>query len=242
MIFKMAEPITRVEVLIKENSRNIEATKETLEQYMKEPKLRILKGLFEKKTIKKMSKACNLTIDVLEKDTELKYPITVCTAKSCTSVIALENGEKTVNYKHCHEMCKVKDVENNIIGHVKLRKCSPLKKLPDGRCTKCGCDWKLHMHVNYVYKIVKKNLISPDEVKSLSEAQVLVEQTNKELEATLEDLSKELDTIRDISDRFYAILKLFSTVVSRFHRVIENQLTRSTSRPTMNTLGPTSSY
>jgi hypothetical protein len=58
----------------------------------------------------------------------LGYPRTVCTNDKCTKVITVDGIEKVDYASHCHPHCYLTGVEQETIGHEKLRDCSAMAK------------------------------------------------------------------------------------------------------------------
>jgi hypothetical protein len=69
----------------------------------------------------------------------LPYPRTVCTSKTCTSIVFVE-GKRKVDYKtHCHEHCYLRGVEQEVIKNSALKKCAAM-------------NWKLGMYKDLIKK------------------------------------------------------------------------------------------
>ncbi|CAF2766525.1 unnamed protein product [Rotaria sp. Silwood2] len=88
----------------------------------------------------------------------LGYPRTVCTNEKCTKVITIDNIGKVDYTSHCHPHCYLTGVEQETIGHEKLKDCTAMDKSLD-ICKGCGCIRKEHMHITYEVRKFITNIV-----------------------------------------------------------------------------------
>ncbi|KAL3441270.1 hypothetical protein BJX65DRAFT_313944 [Aspergillus insuetus] len=84
----------------------------------------------------------------------LDKPKTTCCHDDCVSHVGTgSKGSdekevlKTVYKSTCHSPCGLNGVKVDIIGNANLRGCAAMNSM--GKCTVCGHDWQLHLHVKY---------------------------------------------------------------------------------------------
>ena len=72
---------------------------------------------------------------------QLGYPRTACASEKCIRPITI-NGEQEVEYiSHCHPHCFLVGVEQENIGHEKLKDCSAMDK------KSCAYKEKIHLYI-----------------------------------------------------------------------------------------------
>jgi GTPase SAR1 family protein len=108
LIRKLSRPIGEIATLIQENI-----------QLAKQHKQKVRSGQTPTPQI------------MLQKDAkvvQLGYPRTVCTNKTCISVITIDGMEKVDYTSHCHAHCFLNGVEEESIGSEKLQDCAAIDR------------------------------------------------------------------------------------------------------------------
>lgn len=59
---------------------------------------------------------------------QLDHPRTVCKNRKCTKVIMVNGREKVDYASHCHAHCNLTGVEQEVMGHEKLKQCTAIDK------------------------------------------------------------------------------------------------------------------
>ncbi|CAF3719844.1 unnamed protein product [Rotaria sp. Silwood1] len=168
LIRKLSRPIGEISTLIQENLQLAEQHKKNI-----------------------MSNRSPTPQILLQKDAEiipLGYPRTVCTNKKCTKVITINGIEKVDYTSHCHPHCYLNGVEQEIIGHEKLKDCASMNKSLDA-CQRCGCIRKEHMHITYEVRkfITNIEMNSQNKIQSPLDG---IEQRIKDLKTEQEAIIK----------------------------------------------------
>ena len=108
LIRKLSRPIGEIATLIEENIQLAKQHKDNV-----------------------ISNRTPTPLNLPQKDAEvipLGHPRTVCTNSKCTKVITID-GERKVDYtSHCHPYCFLTGVEQETIGHEKLKDCIAIDK------------------------------------------------------------------------------------------------------------------
>lgn len=175
IINQLAQPLTEITQLIHHNMSALERHRENL---------RLDRG-----SVEEMQK--NLYIPVITLETiQMPQPATVCTTMKCCEVYKVA-GKNIIEYKQrCHDPCYLNNVPKEIIGSPELMNCAAMSG--STTCTKCSCDFRVHMHIYYRTKT--KEIQEKDEnmAKKITNRQELMKH-NQQLMHLMETKKNELD-------------------------------------------------
>ncbi|KAG5870001.1 hypothetical protein JTB14_018102 [Gonioctena quinquepunctata] len=144
----------------------------------------------EAEEIKKFKeKETNLVIDV--EKTRVCQPILVCTSRQCADVYRVK-GETKWHYKRvCHGTCyEVSNVMKEMIGCPSLVNCHAINKTTRC-CTQCGCDFSVHMHVDYITKLTQNYVVDEEICNRIATRESLLDHS-KEIIQDIQTKNKEL--------------------------------------------------
>jgi len=140
--------------------------------------------------------------------TPIDFPRTVCTAHGCVKHISVGAVQK-IDYKtHCHPHCYLTGVQKNTVNCVALQKCAAMNE--QHQCTKCGCDWSVHMHITYDCQQVQTQIVDKNVEKQIREKATVIEIIQQHLQS-LQDRIKALEDekrqVAKVSAEFACFLK-----------------------------------
>ena len=153
--------------------------------------------------------AKNLNMPVIDlKIIPLNYPMTVCTAPQCVTHVKVGNISKTDYSTHCHPRCGISGTEKNTVNCVALQQCAAMA----GRlnCQKCGCSWKIHMHITYDCERVETQIIDENVRRQITDkdsAITAIEQHVINLRSRVSELEIEQRKITEVCAQFAWFLK-----------------------------------
>ena len=141
---------------------------------------------------------------------QLDYPRTVCAAEDCKKYVKDERSSgavKTIYPQICHDECPLKGIPDETTNNERLRRCEVMS---DGKCKKCGHDYRLHMHITYTADVVEKEYLSPEVQKTIENKAGLKKKKTAligELENRTKELEEEKKEIYECASFFGAFLK-----------------------------------
>ncbi|KAI0008372.1 hypothetical protein F4779DRAFT_587417 [Xylariaceae sp. FL0662B] len=144
---------------------------------------------------------------------KLSYPRTVCKHYDCVEMKTVGGTKRPIYKSICHDRCKLKDVDEDTVGHHQLMGCAAFKTRDGCRsdnCNQCKHHWQEHMHISYsqVESVVQD--VDPDIQRSI-QANVsdikLKKSMISSLKTRIKEAEKELEEIRDAAAKFGLFLK-----------------------------------
>jgi hypothetical protein len=174
-IYLLAEPLATLIELLETNIKELATEKQRLEQ---------LKGdVALKKT--------QLEIEITNiKSKKIDYPRTVCAAPKCTDTVTDDSGNVTnIHYRsHCHPRCRLWNVTTRITNLERLKNCTAMGN--NYCCSKCGCDWSIHMHITFETELFKAKTIDLNVKQDIAKTERNIDE-RAEAVKKLEQLRKE---------------------------------------------------
>nr|XP_023025718.1 uncharacterized protein LOC111513720 [Leptinotarsa decemlineata] len=193
MIQQLAQPLAEISQLINSNVQALERHKANMQldnQSLEELRSKLYMPVISLEVIK------------------LTQPVTVCTARKCADIYKVGSENKWHYKQRCHDPCFLSNVPKEIIGTPELIHCAAM----DGtsNCIKCGCDFKIHMHVYYMTKTIEVREVDPNVEKNINSKEAIMNNMRKVMGSIIdrkEELDNEHHTIVKICARFAHFLQ-----------------------------------
>jgi hypothetical protein len=135
LIAELTKPMAEISKLIRDNMMMLEDRKQQLKD------TRLSADMLRKK----------LMLDKIQFNSlQLQKPRTVCKDTSCCDFKDSGKGDNetvTIYKTHCHAVCYLDDVQEDVVGHAGLIHCAAFGG--SNICSKCGHRWMAHLHVLY---------------------------------------------------------------------------------------------
>jgi GTPase SAR1 family protein len=139
---------------------------------------------------------------------ELKKPRTICAGPNCSKVYNVNGIDKFHYPQICHEPCTL-DVPFWTMNESGIKSCKAISFF-SGKCKRCKCNYKCHMHVVKCTRVIENNIVNEkvhNEIRTKEDAKREREKMIKELNERCESLSREKDTAIKLVAKFAHFLK-----------------------------------
>ena len=139
----------------------------------------------------------------------LKYPITVCAHKDCTTRVLIGQSKQweTIYEQTCHDECYLEGIPVETTNNHQLYHC---RAMANGTCRKCKHDYRDHMHMTYETSLVEKTFLSEAVQKEINDLTSVKDKKQKLIEV-MEERIKEFEEEKKIlyrcASHFGAFLK-----------------------------------
>lgn len=142
---------------------------------------------------------------------QLERPRTVCKNTACCDFKQSGKGDNetvTIYKKHCHRVCYLDNVQQDVVAHPGLINCAAFRG--SSHCYLCGHHWQEHMHVLYELEEVKVQVTDTEIQRQLkvNADDVDLRQTGiGEIKKLIQEYKDEHWQIREASVRFSLYFK-----------------------------------
>ncbi|CAG9822988.1 unnamed protein product [Phaedon cochleariae] len=134
--------------------------------------------------IENMKKSQTKKVVDVEKS-KVCQPVTVCSDKKCADIFWVDGVPKWHYKVICHGTClEVSNVRMEIVGCPQLLNCHAISQ-QTRKCVQCGCDYSVHMHVDYITRVTEKNVLD-DKTRNIIAGKESILDNSSEL---IEDIS-----------------------------------------------------
>ncbi|XP_076266775.1 uncharacterized protein LOC143200245 [Rhynchophorus ferrugineus] len=217
VIYQLSKPMADIAELVQDNIRVLERHEQDLS--IQSGSVQDLKRKLYIPTIK---------LEV----TKLNQPTTVCADIKCCDVYQIDSRNEYHYKTRCHEPCYLQNVKGEVMGAPELMSCAAMQG--GQTCKKCGCSYRVHMHVYYFTKKVeerKEDKTISTTIKSREDAIRRIRQLIQDSRETKRLYDAEMETITKANAKFAHFLErnAIAAFTDAYAEYIEYLVTREQS-------------
>ncbi|XP_076266752.1 uncharacterized protein LOC143200242 isoform X2 [Rhynchophorus ferrugineus] len=193
VIYNLSKPMADITQLVQDNILALQRHKRNME--------------FENNDLQELKAKLHIPSIELQV-TRLTQPVTVCADIKCCELYKVDDRNEYHYKTRCHDPCYLQNVQREVIGAPQLMNCSSMNY--QQLCKKCGCSYKVHMHVYYFTRKNRVNKMDMSVLQNINTREEVLEETKKTI-AALEDRKqkheRELEIITSANAKFAHFLE-----------------------------------
>ncbi|XP_076266780.1 uncharacterized protein LOC143200248 [Rhynchophorus ferrugineus] len=165
--------------------------------------------------------------------TKLDKPVTVCADIKCCELYKVDERNEYHYKTRCHDPCIELNTQREVIGAPELKNCSAMNE--QQLCSRCGCSYRVHMHVYYYTKKITVDKPDPVVLQNINDREHAVQRLKvlvNNLEERKLQYERELDIITKANAKFAHFLEknAIATFTDAYAEYIQYLIVREKSR------------